>query len=84
MIPCSNMPVKVAINGAGGRMGRRLLVLSARDPDVELVQAIEYSAHPMQGKVRAHSPLPPPSFHVFVGPAITRVVGFDEHERRDG
>ncbi|EKX37565.1 hypothetical protein GUITHDRAFT_165430 [Guillardia theta CCMP2712] len=44
------MPVKVAINGAGGRMGRRLLVLSARDPDVDLVQAIEYSAHPMQGK----------------------------------
>jgi 4-hydroxy-tetrahydrodipicolinate reductase len=47
------MVVKVAISGAAGRMGRRLLALSFADPDVEIVQAIEYAAHPLMGKVRA-------------------------------
>eukprot|EP00287_Rhodomonas_sp_CCMP768_P013383 CAMPEP_0196717720 /NCGR_PEP_ID=MMETSP1091-20130531/1089_1 /TAXON_ID=302021 /ORGANISM="Rhodomonas sp., Strain CCMP768" /LENGTH=264 /DNA_ID=CAMNT_0042058187 /DNA_START=21 /DNA_END=815 /DNA_ORIENTATION=- len=44
------MPVKVAINGAGGRMGRRLLSIACADPNIELVQAIEYAASPLQGK----------------------------------
>lgn len=44
------MPTKLAINGAGGRMGRRLLALAHKDPEVELVQAIEYPESPLQGK----------------------------------
>jgi len=31
-------PAKIAINGAAGRMGRRLCALAHADPDVELVQ----------------------------------------------
>jgi len=31
--------------------GRRLLALAAADPEVDLVQAIEYAEHPLQGKV---------------------------------
>ena len=45
------MVVKVAISGAAGRMGRRLLSLAVADADVELVQALEYAAHPLMGKV---------------------------------
>ena len=43
---CRAMPVKLAINGACGRMGRRLLALACKDPDIDLVQAIEYPEHP--------------------------------------
>ena len=43
-------PTKLAISGAAGRMGRRLLALATADPDVELVQAIEYAEHPLMGK----------------------------------
>ena len=46
------MVVKVAISGAAGRMGRRLMALSVADPEVELVQALEYPEHPLMGKVR--------------------------------
>jgi len=45
------MPVKLAINGACGRMGRRLLALACKDPDIDLVQAIEYPEHPSMGKL---------------------------------
>jgi dihydrodipicolinate reductase len=45
------MAVKIAISGAAGRMGRRLLSLCCADKDIELVQAIEYAAHPLMGKV---------------------------------
>ena len=45
--------VKVAISGAAGRMGRRLMALSHADPDVELVQALEYAQHPLMGKARS-------------------------------
>eukprot|EP00960_Hanusia_phi_P045132 757041-Hanusia_phi.AAC.1 len=75
------MPVKVAINGAGGRMGRRLLVLSSRDADVELVQAIEYSAHPMQGKVTRLATSPPLWF--LAACEIVGVTGVMEEPRRE-
>ena len=50
-IKVTTMVVKVAISGAAGRMGRRLMSLAVADPDVELVQALEYAAHPLMGKV---------------------------------
>ena len=48
------MVVKVAISGAAGRMGRRLMALSCADSEIELVQALEYAQHPLMGKARFH------------------------------
>ncbi|MCD7895423.1 MAG: 4-hydroxy-tetrahydrodipicolinate reductase [Planctomycetaceae bacterium] len=42
--------VKIAIAGAGGRMGQRLLALSDADPDFELVQALEWEGFPLIGR----------------------------------
>lgn len=44
------MPVKVAINGAAGRMGRRLVDLGCQDPDLEVCAALEHAEHPDLGK----------------------------------
>lgn len=43
------MQTKIAINGAAGRMGQRLLALACDDPDLEVVQALEYDGHPQIG-----------------------------------
>ncbi len=43
-------PVRVAINGAAGRMGRRLMALAVADEGLALVGALEYAAHPALGK----------------------------------
>lgn len=54
--------IKLAISGAGGRMGQRLLVLSDEDSEFELVQAIEWSGFPLMGKsLNAGSSLAPHS-----------------------
>ena len=42
--------IKLAISGAGGRMGQRLLALTDKDGDFELVQAIEWSGFPLIGQ----------------------------------
>lgn len=42
--------IRLAISGAGGRMGQRLLALSDKDNDFRLVQAIEWSGFPFQGR----------------------------------
>jgi len=44
------MPMKIAIAGAAGRMGRRLLALTAEDSELECVAALEHSSSPMLGK----------------------------------
>ncbi len=50
--------IKLAISGAGGRMGQRLLALSDKDCEFELVQAIEWSGFPLIGKrVNSGAPL---------------------------
>ena len=41
---------KLAIHGAAGRMGKRLVALSAIDPQLELVAALESADHPDAGK----------------------------------
>eukprot|EP00922_Rhytidocystis_sp_ex-Travisia-forbesii_P029461 GHVS01043083.1.p1 GENE.GHVS01043083.1~~GHVS01043083.1.p1 ORF type:complete len:313 (-),score=40.28 GHVS01043083.1:309-1247(-) len=43
-------PVKVAINGCLGRMGRRLCILCAADPSLLLVGTLEYPEHPAIGQ----------------------------------
>ncbi|MBC8355555.1 MAG: 4-hydroxy-tetrahydrodipicolinate reductase [Planctomycetes bacterium] len=42
--------VRLAIHGAAGRMGKRLVALSTSDTELELVAAIEYSEHPDLGR----------------------------------
>lgn len=40
---------KIAISGAGGRMGQRLLALADQDPELTLVQAVEWPGYPGLG-----------------------------------
>lgn len=42
--------LRVAIHGAGGRMGRRLVALGSIDPALSIVAALESSRHPDLGK----------------------------------
>ncbi|MBX9788489.1 MAG: 4-hydroxy-tetrahydrodipicolinate reductase [Pirellulales bacterium] len=41
---------RIAIHGAGGRMGQRLVALATADPQLELVAALEHDAHPQLGR----------------------------------
>ena len=41
--------LRLAINGAAGRMGQRLVALGSADPELEIVAALEYPAHPKLG-----------------------------------
>jgi len=45
----SDKPIKLAINGAAGRMGQRLIALSREDKAFQLVCAIEAAGHPLIG-----------------------------------
>src|SRR5436853_7808319 len=40
----------IAIHGAAGRMGQRLIALAAADPQLKLVAAIEHIGHPQLGR----------------------------------
>ncbi|MCC8189870.1 MAG: 4-hydroxy-tetrahydrodipicolinate reductase [Planctomycetes bacterium] len=52
--------IRLAIAGAGGKMGQRLLALSDGDDSFTLVQAIEWTGFPLMGQpVDAGSPLAP-------------------------
>ena len=42
-------PIRIAIHGAAGRMGRRLIALAAEDPELELVAALESPSHALIG-----------------------------------
>jgi 4-hydroxy-tetrahydrodipicolinate reductase len=44
------MPVSLAIHGAAGRMGRRLIALGAADPQLHIVAAVDSPTHPDLGK----------------------------------
>lgn len=41
---------RIAIHGAAGRMGRRLIALGSLDPDLQIVAALEFPTHPDLGK----------------------------------
>ena len=43
-------PTSIAIHGAAGRMGRRLVALAAVDPQLQLVAAVDSPTHPDLGK----------------------------------
>jgi len=42
--------LKIAVNGAAGRMGQRVTALTLADPELELAAALEYAASPHQGE----------------------------------
>ncbi|MCA9065744.1 MAG: 4-hydroxy-tetrahydrodipicolinate reductase [Planctomycetaceae bacterium] len=44
------MGIKVGVNGAGGRMGQRVVALTIADPELELVAALESQNHPATGR----------------------------------
>lgn len=43
-------PVRIAVNGAAGRMGQRLVALISADEHAELVAALEWAQHPRLGE----------------------------------
>lgn len=42
-------PIRLAINGAAGRMGQRLVALASADKDFQLAAALEYAGNPRIG-----------------------------------
>jgi 4-hydroxy-tetrahydrodipicolinate reductase len=45
-----NLSIRIAIHGAGGRVGQRLVALASTDPELSLVAAIDSPKHPRQGE----------------------------------
>lgn len=43
-------PLRIAIHGAAGRMGRRLIALTANDPELKLAAALDSPRHPELGQ----------------------------------
>jgi len=43
-------PTRIAIHGAAGRMGRRLVALAAADPQLQVIAALEAAGHPQLGQ----------------------------------
>jgi 4-hydroxy-tetrahydrodipicolinate reductase len=46
----STSPLRIAIHGAAGRMGKRLVALGSADPALRIVAALESPGHPHIGK----------------------------------
>ena len=44
------MKIKLAVNGAAGRMGQRVVALASKDPEFTIEAALESSSHPAIGK----------------------------------
>ncbi len=44
------MAARIVINGAAGRMGKRLVALSQADDQLRLVAALEHAGHPAKGR----------------------------------
>ena len=44
------MPIRIAIHGAAGRMGQRLVALAAADPELVVAAAIDAPQHPRLGE----------------------------------
>ncbi len=67
------IPIRIAIHGAAGRMGRRLVALAAADPQLAVVAAVEAAQCPLLGQdagtVAGVAPL-----GVALAPALTAAV----------
>ena len=49
------MAIRIAIHGAAGRMGQRLVALGSADPELKLAAALESAGHPRLGRRRRSS-----------------------------
>ena len=45
-----NEPIRIAVHGAAGRMGRRLIALAGDDAHLRLIAAVDRADHPDQGR----------------------------------
>ena len=45
-----NTPIQLAVHGAAGRMGRRVIALAAADTEFQIVAAIDHADNPHQGE----------------------------------
>ena len=45
----SDPPIKIAVNGAAGRMGRQITALTLQDEGLQLAAALEFGNHPDVG-----------------------------------
>lgn len=45
-----NTPIRLAVHGAAGRMGKRVIALASDDPSFQLTAAIEHDGSPMLGQ----------------------------------
>lgn len=45
-----DQPITLAVNGAAGRMGQRIVALASADDDLSIVAALESPSSPLQGK----------------------------------
>ncbi len=79
--------VRVAIHGAAGRMGRRLIAVGHDDADVEIVGAIESDSHPLCGQdagtVAGIEPIDVPLSENFPN-NVDVVIDFSVHQALDG
>ena len=50
------MKTHIAINGACGRMGQRLVALSTEDPTLAVAAALDWAKHPNQGRDAGECP----------------------------
>jgi 4-hydroxy-tetrahydrodipicolinate reductase len=46
----SNPPLRIAVNGAAGRMGQRVIALAHADPELTVTAALESAGHPRIGE----------------------------------
>ncbi len=46
----SGSTVAIAVHGAAGRMGRRVIAVAVDDPQISLIGGVESSLHPLLGK----------------------------------
>lgn len=46
----SDTLLNIAVNGAAGRMGQRIVTLAHQDADLRIVAALESASHPLQGR----------------------------------
>src|SRR5262245_4671702 len=73
-------PVSIAIHGAAGRMGRRLVALGSVDPQLKIVAAVDSPTHPDLGKdagtLAGVSPLGLPLVEHFGSAAPDAVIDF--------
>jgi 4-hydroxy-tetrahydrodipicolinate reductase len=44
------MPLQIAIHGAAGRMGQRLIALASADPELSIAAAVDAPQHPRRGE----------------------------------